>query len=342
MDTNRFTTLAKSPELAGSEDLSALSKLLEKYPYFQAARLLFAKASGATAQTVKAAAAYTTERSILQRIMDRDFNSNINLPTLGNDFLRSDNFNAFPHLVDEDRVTVEQPVSEVLDTEEKLTDQGGEAWGNDDLPSPDELIARLHRFKANKEHASLDDITASAEDMEDLASFLRADESPCKQRTEAPLPEVPDNALPFVDFSEELPNTEGRMDYLLPDSGLFAPFQQAVEGRELVFSKKEATDSRDYQDFIIERFIQSNPCLSRPKTMQESEESKEMDLSAPYAKRYQTVATETLARILTHQGKIAQAIEIYRALQLKYPDKSVFFAGEIEVLKEKFHQSDKS
>lgn len=45
------------------------------------------------------------------------------------------------------------------------------------------------------------------------------------------------------------------------------------------------------------------------------------------------LATETLAIIFTKQGKYDKAIEVYKKLMLKYPEKSVTFATQIEKIK---------
>ncbi len=45
------------------------------------------------------------------------------------------------------------------------------------------------------------------------------------------------------------------------------------------------------------------------------------------------VVTETLAKIMLMQGKINDAIAMYQALSLKYPEKSNYFAAQIEKIK---------
>ena len=43
--------------------------------------------------------------------------------------------------------------------------------------------------------------------------------------------------------------------------------------------------------------------------------------------------TETLAKLLVKQKKYKKAISAYKILSLKYPEKNVFFAGQIQKLK---------
>ena len=47
------------------------------------------------------------------------------------------------------------------------------------------------------------------------------------------------------------------------------------------------------------------------------------------------IASEQLADLLVNQGHMQQAIAMYERLSLKYPEKSTFFAGKIDIIKDK-------
>lgn len=57
------------------------------------------------------------------------------------------------------------------------------------------------------------------------------------------------------------------------------------------------------------------------------------DLGRISQQRDDDICTETLARILTLQGKIAEAIDVYNKLIVKYPEKNATFAAAIAELK---------
>jgi hypothetical protein len=51
--------------------------------------------------------------------------------------------------------------------------------------------------------------------------------------------------------------------------------------------------------------------------------------------------TETLARIYLEQKNYEKAIQSYKILSLKYPEKSGFFADQIQAIKEIQEQNNK-
>ncbi len=75
---------------------------------------------------------------------------------------------------------------------------------------------------------------------------------------------------------------------------------------------------------LIDQFIQNNPkiaALEKGKTY-----------TAPVSKNKQDAAlmTETLAKVYLEQKKYENAMQAYRILSLKYPEKSGFFADQIK------------
>jgi hypothetical protein len=56
------------------------------------------------------------------------------------------------------------------------------------------------------------------------------------------------------------------------------------------------------------------------------------DISKPLTKREGGFVTETLARIYINQGYYSKAIDIYKELSLKFPEKSSYFASQIELV----------
>ena len=80
---------------------------------------------------------------------------------------------------------------------------------------------------------------------------------------------------------------------------------------------------------IIDQFIKAQPSI-KPKTDQAPPSDLTEIKSGEFA---DNIISETLAEILIRQGKKEKAIEVYRKLIWKFPQKKAYFAAQIEELK---------
>ena len=81
---------------------------------------------------------------------------------------------------------------------------------------------------------------------------------------------------------------------------------------------------------LIDKFILENPSITRPK----AEFYNPISVAQNSIIDQENIVSETLAKIYEQQGYIDKAISIYEKLRLKYPEKSRYFAAQIERLKE--------
>jgi hypothetical protein len=84
---------------------------------------------------------------------------------------------------------------------------------------------------------------------------------------------------------------------------------------------------------LIDKFILENPSISRPK----AEFYNPISVAQNSIIDQENIVSETLAKIYEKQGYIDKAISIYEKLSLKYPEKSRYFAAQIEELKKVKH-----
>ena len=107
------------------------------------------------------------------------------------------------------------------------------------------------------------------------------------------------------------------------------------EIKEVVQEKKDKGLSKKQINALLDKFIQSDPKISRPekdmynpvKTAQQSVEDQE------------SLVTETLAKIHLLQKNYSKAIETYKRLILVYPEKKIYFATQIEKIREEMTDS---
>lgn len=89
------------------------------------------------------------------------------------------------------------------------------------------------------------------------------------------------------------------------------------------------SNSIDNKFKLIEQFIEK-----KPKIIPTAEKTPKHNLAKERTVEKSELMTETLARVYLEQKKFKKAIQAYKILSLKYPEKSSFFADQIEAVKE--------
>jgi hypothetical protein len=109
-------------------------------------------------------------------------------------------------------------------------------------------------------------------------------------------------------------------------SWLNNPAAATNEAEDEAEELQKSENNRIQQQSIIDRFIQSDPGVIRPKKdffTPESAAKKSEHLP-------EHLATETLAKVYLQQGNVQGAILIYERLMLKFPEKNTYFADLIQ------------
>ncbi|WP_316799223.1 hypothetical protein [Pedobacter frigidisoli] len=92
----------------------------------------------------------------------------------------------------------------------------------------------------------------------------------------------------------------------------------------------EIKDTKGAQ--IIEKFLKEDPTIKPPKPEQIDNENK----AKKSAEDHYDLVSETLAKIYIEQMLYHKAIDTYKKLSLKYPEKSGYFADLIQSIEKKF------
>lgn len=83
---------------------------------------------------------------------------------------------------------------------------------------------------------------------------------------------------------------------------------------------------------LIEQFIKESPTI-QPRTINSPGPTEEAEPKLEQENESDEFITETLSRIYLKQGHYQKAIDSFRRLSLKFPEKSVYFAQQIEEIK---------
>lgn len=100
---------------------------------------------------------------------------------------------------------------------------------------------------------------------------------------------------------------------------------------QLILKPDDNNSKKQQQSELINKFIVANPRIEPNRGKSESPVE---DISKPFVEETGGFVTETLARIYVSQGYYSKAIDIYEKLSLKFPEKSSYFASQIEKVKE--------
>jgi len=112
----------------------------------------------------------------------------------------------------------------------------------------------------------------------------------------------------------------------------FKPINRNEENKiseEKIDSNPQKTESSISKKFeLIDKFLKNNPKIEPVK------DAPKIEIKSEETVKHDGLMTETLARIYLEQKNYEKAIQSYKILSLKYPEKSGFFADQIKAVKQ--------
>jgi tetratricopeptide (TPR) repeat protein len=139
----------------------------------------------------------------------------------------------------------------------------------------------------------------------------------------------PEDKIFFMDPGFSVPERSDLLELdLEEDKSVIVPEEKSNRKNPDILDQNSR---KQLQSELIDKFIIANPRIEpqKDKTFIQAD-----DLSKPYVEEKGGLVTETLAKIYVSQGYYSKAIDIYEKLSLKFPEKSSYFASQIEKVKE--------
>ena len=302
MKVSEFNHLLQNPqEMIDASQTRQLDDILETYPYFQTARALQLKGlknlnSFKYNNALKITAAYTADRDIIF------------------DFITSEEFlqNSIADTISgksaplREKEIISEEVSPNPDADVTMIDESGD----DPLPQ-----------SAKDADQILDPALFKSKDPVIDQQLDKARKQQAAKSLEIGKP------LPFTrkekhSFGEWLQLTS--IKSVKRDSETADPDKPIEQIRFPI----EEDSAKEKKFDLIDKFIESDPKLM-PDT-----EAADVDIKASLKLKKEELMTETLAKVYLEQKKYKKAIQAYKILSLKYPEKSSFFADRIKAVKQ--------
>ncbi len=297
--------------------MAMLASVIEKYPYFQSARALQLKGlkndkSFLYNDALKVTAAYTTERDILfEYITSEKFIQN----EISQAILQHD---AAINEIEVITEVLSESMSIMLDKQIK-----------DEIKKA-EAILDPHLFE--RKFTSISDVLGSKEE----ASKENQEEAIEKEST----PKV--EAVDILKIDKPL-------EFTKEDTHSFSQWLQLTKTKPINRSTKQTTKEeiseteaqieKERKFDLIEKFIQKKPKLAPKEITSKPVENK--NLASAYTQTPSVLMTETLAKVYLQQKNYKKAIQAYKILILKYPEKSGFFADQIRAIEKLINTEEK-
>ena len=112
-------------------------------------------------------------------------------------------------------------------------------------------------------------------------------------------------------------------------------FKPIIREEEPIKTESSSKVIQDHKFDLIDKFI-----AAKPKIQPIKKDTPTYNIAKAQMIQSEALMTETLARIYVEQKNYNKAIQSYKILSLKYPEKSGFFADQIQAVKELQEQNN--
>ena len=121
------------------------------------------------------------------------------------------------------------------------------------------------------------------------------------------------------------------LDFTKEDSHSFSEWLKLTTAKPIVREEtKNLSNSKKPNSDLINKFIQENPKLKPSKSTVKYDNEENLANQITYTS--EALMTETLAKVYLQQNNYQKALQAYKILSLKYPEKSGFFADQIRAI----------
>ncbi len=368
MTKEQFITLLRNPSNVNLNLIKDMEEIIERFPYFQNAHMLLAKQYHGHENIryeshLRKASAYATDRSILYNLIQME-TAGISHMTVATEDVSTTESN-FPETETEQNTTepespfareiiIQMSPPEIVAAIPEPSQSVIEETGNEQIETssqidkpvdPQSIIEQRLKELANAKGTSEENTNNTLPEVE-IQSKKEIETVPANNISQPTIINLedrlnketsikePEKATTSLVEQSNKSNSSGNhtfSEWLKIKSSPVVPNEKITDYQlPIVTEPAPPTPSKKAENQIIDRFIQTEPRIVASK----SEFYSPGNMARLSAKDHEDLISETLARIYAQQGNIRKAIETYRKLSLKIPEKSAYFAALIRDLEQ--------
>jgi uncharacterized protein (UPF0305 family) len=317
MQAAELLNYINNPQLLSKQSIKPLQKLVRDFPYFQSAHVLLSLAAkkwdaSVYQQSLKKTAIIVTNRSHLFQLIHQ---------------LENDNAD---HLAKE---SVAKEI--IIETANENNSKETTKHELDILKATEisiEGIVPNETLIVKKEPLNPEDVLEKEIQHQVVNAFV---EKEILKTPELHHPKQKREPESFVEWLYLLKKNNGQTHEQISEQvqaeKLKSQLQKQTPDKKVPTEIRSQTSKIEKHKAIIDKIIENNPGLIRGKEEQKfyspNNNAKESLLENEH------LVTETLAKIYALQGSVNKAVRAYEILSLKFPQKSAYFAGLIQKLK---------
>ena len=222
-------------------------------------------------------------------------------------------------------------LQELAEEEEKVEDTAGAqskeikeetvlAEDHEDEEDED-FNAKIRRLEVIINEMSFDEKKIDAEQIIQAEIEVETESAEASASEEAQSEKVEETTVAMASDSIEEDKAEEETE--APQLNYFEWIKQSTK-KDIVVSNALETEEQERKFALLDAFLKSNPKIVP------SDEIQEIDIEAASSIEDESLITETIAQLYMNQKQFKKAITAYKALILKYPEKSSFFAIQIQ------------
>jgi hypothetical protein len=356
MERESLIKYLKNPENLDYETVGFVTGLTNQYPYFQTAHLLTVKNlylinSEDFVSKLNLAAAYITDRRILYElihplhlredsILERDISETGRTGKKYKGTLKENINDTISSQLMEINKSSQEDMELVPEISIDVRKEYGEGIELDDIVfslSSSEILVIEPKVEISKDlEIEIEEDYFAETDVKDESGLLEVDET-------AEDTDYKDNYTEDVRDSTEVMTENKLTDYdeaqfeIVDEEDNKGLQKEAPTAGKVVTTDNEESfslikhtgeEKENANAELIDRFISGEPKIIPDEGKISSE-----DISADSIRENEEYITDTLAKIYVKQGYYSKAIFAYEKLILKYPEKSGYFAGQINEIK---------